>query len=289
MQESALLGLPLAALALRQATPLVLAGLGGICSERAGIVNIALEGMMLLSAFAGIWMAQSGGAWQGMAAAVLVGAGLGLLHVLLTQRFRVNHIVSGVAINLLALNASTYLLRTLFNHARPPREAVVKDPLDPGLFLWLALIAPLLLHAALYHTRIGLRLRAVGESPESAIMAGVAPMRMRVLGVVCSGALAGLAGGALALAFVGRYTDDMISGRGFIALAAVICGRWTPLGTLLAALGFGLMDALQLQLQGTVRLPGEFLRMLPYVFTILAALALRPQPPAALGRNDEEE
>lgn len=289
MQDSALLGLPLAALALRQATPLVLAGLGGICSERAGVVNIALEGIMLLSAFAGMWMAQSGGAWQGMAAAVIVGAGLGLVHVLLTQRFRVNHIVSGVAINLLALNASTYLLRSLFNQARPAREAVVKDPLDPGLFLWLALIAPFLLHAALYHTRIGLRLRAVGESPESAIMAGVAPMRMRVLGVVSSGALAGLAGGALALAFVGRYTDDMIAGRGFIALAAVICGRWTPLGTLLAALGFGLMDALQLQLQGTVKLPGEFLRMLPYVFTILAALALKPQPPAALGRNDEEE
>lgn len=288
MPDTAILGLPLAALALRQAAPLILAGLGGICSERAGVVNIALEGMMLFSAFVGMWVSQVGGAWHGLAAAILAGTAMGLLHVLLTQRLRVNHIVSGVAINLLALNASTYLLRSLFNQAQPPREAVVRAPLDPNLFLAAALIAPFLLHAALYHTRLGLRLRAVGESPESAIMAGISPVRMRTLGVALSGALAGLAGGALALAFVGRYTDDMISGRGFIALAAVICGRWTPVGTLLAALGFGLMDALQLQLQGTVRLPGELLRMLPYLFTILAALLLRPQPPAALGRHEEE-
>ena len=273
---------------LRQAAALIFAGLGGIFSERVGVVNIALEGMMLAGAFTGIWVAQSHGLLAGAAAGVACGAGIGLLHFLLTQRFRMNHIVSGVALNILALQTTTFLLRRAFNQADPPRDARVDALIPIDWFILFALLAPVLVHFALYHTTFGLRLRAVGERPESARMAGVNPMRLRLAGLLLSGAFGGVAGVYLSLSQVGRFGDDMVSGRGFIALAAVICGRWTPLGAAAAALVFGFFDALQLQLQGNVRVPGEFLRMMPYVFTILAALALRSTPPAALGKTDEE-
>jgi simple sugar transport system permease protein len=273
---------------LRQTTPLVLAGLGGIFSERVGVINIALEGMMLISAFVGMWVGQVYGLGPGLAAAVVSGGALGLLHVVFTQKFRMNHIISGVAINILAVNGTTFLLRKVFNQADPPREARLPDTIPVGWFFLATLLFTLIVHFALYKTSFGLRLRAVGESPESARMAGIAPLRLRIAGVALSGVFAGLSGAYLALSQVGRFSDDMVSGRGFIALAAVICGRWTPVGAALAGLVFGFFDALQLQLQGTVRLPGEFLRSLPYVFTILAAMLLKPTPPAALGREEEE-
>lgn len=272
---------------LRQATPLILAGLGGLFSERVGIINIALEGMMLMGAFVGLWVGQSAGLAAGFLAALASGVLLGLLHLLLTQRLRMNHIISGVAINILAISATTFLLRRLFNQADPPREARLLETIPVAWFLLVALALPFLAHFVFYRTAFGLRLRAVGESPESARMAGLHPPGLRMAGVALSGLFAAMAGAYLAMAQVGRFTDDMVSGRGFIALAAVICGRWTPIGAALAALAFGFFDALQLHLQGTVKLPGEFLRSLPYLFTILAALLLRPTPPAALGREEE--
>jgi len=288
MNETGLFAaLPLLLPTLRQATPLVLAGLGGIFSERVGVINIALEGMMLVGAFVGMWVGQAAGLGPGFLAALASGGLLGLLHLLLTQRLRMNHIISGVAINILAVSTTTFLLRRLFNQADPPREARLPGMVSVTAFILAAVVLPFVAHFLLYHTAFGLRLRAVGESPESARMAGLHPLRLRVAGVVLSGVFAAMAGAYLAMAQVGRFTDDMVSGRGFIALAAVICGRWTPLGAALAALAFGFFDALQLHLQGTVKLPGEFLRSLPYVFTILAALLLRPTPPAALGREVE--
>jgi simple sugar transport system permease protein len=279
--------MPLLVPALRQATPLVLAGLGGVFSERAGVVNIGLEGMMLTGAFAGVWAAQAAGPIGGLFAALASGAVVGLVHFLLTQKLRVNHIVSGVAINLLAIHGTTFLLRRFFHHATPHREAAIPHALSPWPFIAMALLLPLATHYLLYRTTFGLRLRAVGESPERARMAGLNPTRIRLGGVLLSGLFAASAGAYLALSQVGRFSDDMVSGRGYIALAAVICGRWRPIGMAVAALAFGFFDALQIHLQGVVKLPGELLLSLPYLLTILAAMMLRPVPPAALGRNEE--
>ncbi len=279
--------IPLLLPALRQATPLVLAAMGGVISERAGVINIALEGMMVVGAFVGVWAAQGGGLIVGLAAALASGAVLGFLHLLFTQRLRMNHVVSGVAINILALAGCTYLLRMLFNQADPPREARVPHSIPVGWFILAAILIPFALHFLLYRTRFGLRLRAVGESPESARMSGISPSQLRFAVVVLSGILAASAGAYLALSQVGRFSDKMVSGRGFIALAAVIVGRWNPLGAAAAALVFGFFDSLQFQLQGNVEVPGELLRSIPYVFTILVAMMLRPRPPAALGREED--
>ena len=284
--EEFLAPVPLLYPALRQAVPLVLAAMGGVLSERAGVINIALEGLMVVGAFVGVWAGQGGGPLAGMGAALASGALLGLLHLLFTQRFRMNHVISGVAINILALAACTYLLRALFNQADPPREARVESTIPVEWFILAALILPVALHVLLYRTRFGLRLRAVGEDPESARMSGIRTPNLRLAGVVMSGVLASSAGAYLALSQVGRFSDKMVSGRGFIALAAVIVGRWNPLGAAAAALVFGFFDSLQFQLQGNIELPGELLRSLPYVFTILVAMLLRPRPPAALGAQE---
>lgn len=277
-----------ATLGVRQACPLVIAAMGGILSERSGVVNIALEGIMLAGAFAGMWAGASFGLHAGLIAALVVGAALGGLHLLLTQRLGMNQIVSGVALNLLALHASTFLLRTLFNQADPPREARLISTLPAGWFVALALLLPIVLHWLLLHTVFGLRLRASGESAHGVRMAGVSPSISRAFGVILSGVLASCAGAYLSLSLVGRFTDDMVSGRGFIALAAVVCGRWTPLGAALACCAFGLLDAAQLSLQGTVALPAEALRAAPYVLTIVAAAAFRSSPPADLGVRESE-
>ena len=253
----------LAAISIRQACPLVLAALGGILSERSGVVNIALEGIMLIGAFVGIWAGQQYGAVQGLLAAIGAGGAVGAAHLVFTQTLRINHIVSGVAINILALNLSTFLLRAVYNQADPPRQARLTEPLPVEWFIGLALAATIGLHVLLYHTVLGLRLRAVGESPKRTRLA------------------------YLSMSLVGRFTDEMISGRGFIALAAVICGRWTPMGAVLACCAFGFFDALQLRMQGILALPSEALRALPYALTILAAAAFRSQPPASLGSSDE--
>jgi len=272
--------------ALRQYAALGIAAAGGVVSERAGVVNIALEGMMLAGAFAAVWAAQVTSPAVGIAAGGAAGMVLGLVHVLLTQRLKMDHTVSGVAINLLALNGTAFLLRQVFRQADPPREATVVATLPIGIFVAAALALPVALHLLLQHTRFGLRLRVSGESPEAAAMAGVRLCPVRTIAVALSGLLAGCAGAYLSLSLVGGFTDSMVSGRGFIALAAVVCGRWTPFGAAAAALAFGYFDALQLRLQGAVAMPHEFLQMMPYALTILAALAFRSRPPAALGRTD---
>ncbi len=277
-----------AVLAIRQTCPLVVAAMGGILSERSGVVNIALEGLMLTGAFVGVWVGSAFGGVTGLAAALAAGASLGAVHLILTQRFRVNQIVSGVALNLLALHASTFLLRTLFNQADPARDAKLLHAIPVIWFVAAAVVLPPALHWALHNTVVGLRLRASGESALSTRMAGVSPGASRAVGVVLSGVLASGAGACLSMSLVGRFTDDMVSGRGFIALAAVVCGRWTPLGAAATCLAFGLFDAMQLHLQGTVALPAEALRAIPYVLTIIAAAIFRSSPPADLGSEEPE-
>lgn len=275
-------------MAVRQACPLILAAMGGILSERSGVVNIALEGFMLAGAFVGVWVGSTAGTWAGIVAALVAGAALGAIHFILTQRLHMNQIVCGVALNLLALHASTFLVRTLFHQANPPRDAKLMEAVPVIWFVMAAILLPPVLHGVLYHTVFGLRLRATGESIAGTKMAGINPLVMRTWGVVLSGVLAAGAGAYLSMALVGRFTEDMVSGRGFIALAAVVCGRWTPLGSALACLAFGAFDALQLHLQGTVALPAEFLRAIPYVLTIVAAALFRSSPPADLGKDPDE-
>ncbi|MGC8667241.1 MAG: ABC transporter permease [Chthonomonadales bacterium] len=277
--------LPAIAAVLRQSTPLILAAQGGILSERVGVINIALEGMMTMGAFTGMWAAQSWGSWAGLAAALVAGGSMGVLHFVLTQRFRMDHVISGVALNILAASATTYLMRCLFS----VREANVSHPISVGWFMLAAFVLPPALHLFMTRSRTGLRMRAVGESPEGARMAGINTYRMRVIGVTFSGIVAGGAGAYLSMAQVGRFSDGMVSGRGFIALAAVICGRWRPVEAAATALVFGAFDSLQYQLQGNVQLPGELLRSLPYIVTILVAMLIRTMPPAALGRSEQEE
>jgi ABC-type uncharacterized transport system permease subunit len=291
--------------AIRQATPLILAALGGLLSERVGVVNIGLEGKILMGAFAAaLGTLLSGSLWVGLAAAVLVGLALALIHAVATQEWRTDHIVSGVAINLLALGLSTYLFRQLI----VPREEAGESSVVPTFGAvslgglenlpllkdqsWLTLFAlglPFVLLMLLTRTRWGLRVYAVGNDSQKARMMGVPVKRMRYLGVLLSGALAGLAGAFLVLAATGQFRENMSAGRGFIALAALIFGRWHPLGAAGAALGFGFFEALQMRLQGQpvfgVQLPTDLLLMLPYLLTVIALMGLlgKMKPPSDLG------
>lgn len=291
---------------LRLATPLAFAALAGVVSERAGVVNIALEGMLLGGAFAAMAAAAaSGNPWVGVAGGALCGLLIGLLHCLLVLRLRVDAIVSGVGINLLAVGLTTYLLRAYFSkgsigvqvHGPAPWFPAVKQvPLLRMLtgsvtpFVPLAVLAVAAVWFVVYRTRPGLQLRAVGEAPEAARAAGVGVDRLRALWLGIGGALAGIGGAYLSLEANGRFIENISAGRGYLALAAVIFGRWHPLGAAGAVLFFAFADALQIRLQGQhvlgIGLPSELMTALPFLLGLLAlAGALgRTRPPAALGR-----
>ncbi len=295
--------------AMRQATPLILAALGGLMSERVGVINIGLEGKMLMGALAGAMGALfTGSPWIGLACAILVGMTFALLHAVATQELKTDHIVSGVAINLLAVGLSTYLFRRIIvpreeqgmssvvQGFRPFRaEWLEQVPLLGALLkdqTWLVLFAFLLPFGVLWlllNTRWGLWVYAVGNDSLKARMMGVPVKRMRYLGVLLSGVLAGMAGAFLTLASADQFRENMSAGRGFIALAALIFGRWHPIGAMGAAFGFGFFEALQMRLQGQplfgVQLPTDLLLMLPYLLTLVALMGLlgKMKPPSDLG------
>lgn len=276
--------LPLLAAAIRLGTPLTLAAMGGVVSERSGVINIGLESMMLAGAFAGVAAAHAfhDSALIGAALGVLAGAMVGLLHAFITQALRVSHVLSGVGLNLALLGITTYAYRAMGDDALATTGQITGEAM--------AVVTALLVAAVwfvLYRTPPGLRLRACGENPRAARTAGVAVGRVRYAAVAASGALAGLGGVALALTGLGAFTENMTAGRGYIALAAVIFGRWNPLAVAAAALLFGFGDALQLTLQtrGLTAIPPDFLTLLPYILT-LAALAFfsgKAATPGALG------
>jgi general nucleoside transport system permease protein len=292
----------LLAISIVKSTPLVLGALSGTVSERSGIVNIGIEGMMLTAAFAGFAVAvQTGSLTLGLAAAMLSGALLGLLHAVLTVRFAVDQIISGTAINILAVGLTGFFNRQVFATGAPPGAAVLPrlhlpilgdiPVLGPILFqhqplTFVAVILVVVLHLALFRTRWGLRTRAVGEHPLAADTVGVDVGRLRTVNVVLSGVLAGLGGAYFTLESVPHFEPLMTNGRGFIALAAMIFGKWTPLGSWGAALLFGLTEALPvtLQIQG-LAVPYQIVGMLPYVLTIVvvAGLVGRAHAPAAVG------
>ena len=289
---------------MRLSTPLILAALGGLYSERSGVINIALEGMMLAGAFtAATVTVYAQNPWVGLLAAMLAGVLVAAVHAVATINYRADQVVSGTAINVLFLGVPALLSGALFDStgATPqlPREQTLPDLMffnpqtSPALasifnqkpLVYLAFILVAATAYVLYRTRFGLRLRAVGENPEAADTAGVSVRRMRYAGVLISGALAALGGAYLSIGQNSLFTRNMTAGRGFIALAALIFGRWDPVGALLACLFFGFAEAVAIRMQGTINIPNQFIQMIPYVLTIvvLAGLIRRATPPRALG------
>ena len=274
------------AAALRMATPLVYASLGGIFSERVGIINIALEGMMLTGAFSGVLATfGTGSPWLGVLASVLVGGLLGLLHALLTVKFAGNQIVSGTGINLFALGFTAYMSQIVWGSRGASPSVQGLGPISIPLLrdipivgeiignqtplVYIALVIVVLSYIVLFKTPAGLRIRAVGEHPAAADTDGVNVYRTKYLYVMVSGMLAGLGGAFLSLGHLDLFVLGMTGGRGFIALAAMILGGWTPFGALGASLLFGFSDALQMRLQSVGALPSQIVLIIPYVLTVL--------------------
>lgn len=291
------IGASVLAATLRLAAPILLAALGGVISERAGVVNIALEGSMLAGAFVGVVAAErTDSIVIGVAAAVLAGTLLAGIHAIAAIHWRSDQIVSGMALNILALGLTSYLTFQLYGTTGTPADVPDLPTIaDQSILVWVSLGLVPLTHLFLFGTVAGLRLRAVGEHPRAAETVGIDVRRVRYAAVLASGALAALGGAYLSLSVAHSFTDGMTAGRGFIALAAVIFGKWSPLGALVAALLFGYGNALSTSLQGAtigdVRVPVQLLGTLPYLLTILAVAGFvgRSRPPAADGLPYEKE
>jgi general nucleoside transport system permease protein len=271
---------------LRISAPYVLCALGGTVGERAGVIQLGLEGMLLLGAFFATVGADHGGIVGGIVAGAVGGVVLAGVYALAALRGRADQVVAGIAINLLAIGLTRYLLKLLYHSAsNSPRVPGFDTSLQTGLFLGATALTALAVQVWLSRTPGGLHLRAVGEHPEAAHSLGAGVLRIRAEGVLVSGLLAGLGGAWLALDNHG-FVDRMSGGRGYIALAAVIFGRWSPLGAAAACLLFGFADALQLRLQTGGPFPRELVQILPYVLTIIAVAGVvgRSRAPAALGR-----
>ena len=271
--------------AVRLATPLLLAALGGLYSERGGVINIALEGLLLAGAFtAAVVTHYSGNPWVGLLAAILAGIFVAAIHGVACIRYRADQVVSGTAINILFLGVPALLSGALFEStgATPQIPQGQLLPLAP-IVLAFALVPAT--WWVLYRTPFGLRLRAVGENPEAADTAGIDVARLRYAGVLISGALAAIGGAYLSIGQASLFTRNMSAGRGFIALAALIFGKWRPVQTMLACLLFGAAEALSIQMQGVSAIPVQFIQIIPYVLTIvvLAGFIGHSRAPRALG------
>ena len=281
---------------IRIAIPYLLAAAGGVMSERVGIIALGLEGLMLAGAFgAALGSYYGGNAWAGLAGALVAGALVTAVLAVATLRFKANQVVVGVAINLLVVAVTRFYLRRIFDSAsNSPRVPGFGGEGAGGLFasfvnpvVWMGLAALPVLAWVLYRTPFGLRARAVGEKPEAAATLGVAVTRLRLQGLLIAGSLASLGGAYLALD-QHQFSDSMTAGRGFIALAAVIFGRWEPVRVAVACVLFAGAETLQIQLQGSQLIPSQFVEMIPYVLTIIAVAGVvgRSVAPAALGKTE---
>lgn len=275
----------------RLATPLLLAALGGLWSERSGVINIGLEGMLLAGAFtAAVVTHFVHNPWLGLAAAVLAGMLTALIHAFACITCKADQVVSGTAINILFLGLPALLSGALFESTGATPQ-IPKDQLLPVAPIVLAFALVPVTWYVLNRTRFGLRLRAVGENPEAADTAGIRVDRVRYTGVILSGALAAIGGAYLSIGQSSLFTRNMSAGRGFIALAALIFGKWRPVQTMLACLLFGLAEAVTIQMQGVTPIPVEFIQIIPYVLTIvvLAGFIGLSRPPRALGLPYEKK
>jgi general nucleoside transport system permease protein len=288
---------------LRFATPLIFGALGGIVSERSGVVNIGIEGMMLMGCYFGIYGADIGGSWVAvLLVAAVAGGALALVHAVFSVTLRADQIVGGVAINLLALGITGYLYvdhygdkGTPDNISRVPDVTlpVIKDIPFVGdaigkmnLLTWFGLLMVVALAVFLFRTPRGLRLRSIGEHPRAAETVGLSVIRTRYLAVIASGVLAALGGAYLSIGFLGSFNQNLTAGRGYIALAVVICGRWRPGGALAFACLFGFSSALAQRLPTFSESGATLFQALPYVLTIIAVAGVigRSRPPAAVGQ-----
>ena len=293
---------------IRISIPYILAAMGGVFSERSGVTNIALEGIMLNGAFGSVLGTYlTGDPIYGVVTGIVAGMLTAYLHALISIRFRADQIISGVAINLLAVGLTKFFLKIFFDSSSNSSRIeglpsfqllggegsfanMVNNIFGNPLIILTAVIV-LLSHIIIFKTVFGLRIRAVGEHPEAADTLGVKVNYLRYICVTISGALAGLAGVWLALD-QHQFTDGMSNGRGFIAIAAVIFGKWNPLGAMFACLLFGAAEALQIAFQSSgTNIPTQFIQMIPYVLTMIALAGFigNSKPPADLGNAYEED
>ena len=282
---------------IRLSTPLILAAIGGMFSERSGVINIALEGMMLAGAFtAAATTYATGNPWVGLVCAVVAGLLIALIHAVACIRYAADQVVVGTAINIMMIGLPGFLSGAFFLSSGSTPQMPIEQ-LVPRAPIVMAFVAVPLAWYVLYRTPFGLRLRAVGENPGAADAAGVNVAAIRYSGVLISGALAALGGAYLSIGQSSLFTRNMTSGRGFIALAALIFGKWRPVQTLAACVFFGLTEAITIQMQGVVKLPSgddipvQFIQMVPYVLTIIvrAGFIGHSRPPRALGQPYEKE
>ncbi|MCU1268491.1 MAG: nucleoside transporter rane protein [Acidobacteria bacterium] len=281
---------------IRTATPLLLAAMGGLFSERSGVINIALEGMMLAGAFTAAAVTYAAGnPFAGLAAGMAAGLLIAAIHAVVSIRYRADQVVTGTAINILMFGMPAFLSGAFFLSSGSTPQ-IPREHLVPWLPIVIAFGLVPTIWYVLYKTPFGLRLRSVGENPEAADAAGVPVARMRYAGVLLSGVLAGLGGAYLSIGQSSLFTRNMTSGRGFIALAALIFGKWRPVQTMLACLLFGFTEAVSYQMQGVFKFSGEdipvqFIQMVPYVLTIivLAGFIGHSRPPRALGMPYQKE
>src|SRR5690625_1550741 len=303
--------LTLAASALRYTTPLLLAALGGMFSERSGVVNIALEGIILFGALAAAVVAQVVEApfladspraslpwlpWVGVLAAMIVGGAVAWIHAVVSIRYKADQIISGTAINLMAVGVPAIVLQGLYQNSTTSEHVRNRLPLwDAGPFalsplVFLAFLLVPLCWWLLFRTPFGLRLRSVGEHPEAADSVGIKVIRLRYTAVVMSGILGGSAGGYRSLGTTGNFVGGMSGGRGFIALAALIFGKWHPLGVFGSTLLFGSFQAVASALGGGTLLPPTVVQAMPYILTllVLAGFIGRSAAPKALGTPYEQ-
>lgn len=275
--------------AVQASVPLILAAEAGVVSERSGVVNLALEGMMLFGAFASMIGARAlGSAWLGLLCGVAVGAVLGLVHAYASVTWAADQIISATGINVVAAGGTSFLLKVIFRHAGTSPAVPTLPRLFPATIAQIPGIGPVLMNMTVIdvfalalpfvlfyfyrQTPLGLRVRSVGERPDAAESVGIRVHRVRYASVVTSGALAGLAGAYLVLDVLGFFQQDMSAGRGYLGLVAMIFGKWHPVGAFLAAIFFGLADAVQiaLQLNLAAAIPKEAFLALPYVLALLA-------------------
>jgi ABC-type uncharacterized transport system permease subunit len=279
---------------IRIAIPYLFAASGGVVAERSGIVSLTLEGFMLGGAFAAVVGTHySGSPWIGVLSGMFGGLVFAAIHAITTIRYRADQVVIGVAINLLAIGVTRFFLKLFFaSSSNSPRVTGFGGNIRAGGFdnplLWLGLLVAPAVAFVIYRTPFGLRVRAVGEHPEAAESVGVSVKRVRYIAVAISGILAGLGGVYLALD-QHQFTDQMTAGRGFIAISAVIFGRWNPIRAALACLLFAAAETLQIQLQGNHAIPSQFIEMIPYLLVIIALAGVvgRAVPPAALGKVED--
>lgn len=306
---SQIFNVDLLAASIRLSTPIALAAIGATICERSGVVNIAMEGIMIVGAFFALWFADlTGNPWLGLLAGMAFGGMYSLIHAWATVSLHLDHTVSGAVLNILALGITRYMMVLAYGH--PGTSDTIMHTLadykfavpvlskipviGPGLFdqtpiVYIMYIAVIFFTWFMKKTKVGLHIKASGEHPLALETIGVSVYKIRYLGIVISGLMGGIGGAYLSIENQSTFTENMTNGRGFIAMAAMISGGWTPIGSFIASLFFGFADAFQLRLQvsGNLAVPGELFTIIPYVATVaaVAGLVRKSKAPKADGKD----